>query len=139
MKQSKEIKELLDKFHEEMNAAVVDAAEYRIKTYEEMVNTIRRIDMNYEGWIEDLGGSYRDLDTDAYMSVFGGEEHHNSLQFTARLFLKACGVVEKVFNEKIWMNDDGFPCDEYGRALTNDGEHHVFEVIKGGKYDSMND
>ena len=40
---------------------------------------------------------------------------------------------EEMFNQKMWVNEDGHMCDEDGNRLSADGEHRVFEVIKCGK------
>lgn len=40
-----------------------------------------------------------------------------------------------MLNAKHWVNEDGHICDEEGNRLSEDREHRVFEVIKGGKHD----
>lgn len=38
-------------------------------------------------------------------------------------------------NKTVYQNEDGQICDEYGVPLNEDGEHSLFETIKGGADD----
>ena len=53
--------------------------------------------------------------------------------FEAQEYLKILGMCEEMFNQKLWVNEDGHICDEEGNRLSADREHRVFEVIKCGK------
>lgn len=62
----------------------------------------------------------------------GGRDGKNVI-FEAQEYLKILGMCEEMFNQKLWVNEDGHICDEEGNRLSDDREHRVFEVIKGGK------
>lgn len=63
------------------------------------------------------------------------EEKGKDIHDFIRRYVWTSDKVDDVFSKKVYsfIDEDGNVCDEYGNRLSEDGEHRVFEVVKGGK------
>lgn len=66
------------------------------------------------------------------------EENDKNLIIAVKDWLEMFSIVDKALNKRVYQNEKGQFCDEYGVPLTLDGEHRVFEVIQGQKSDGYN-
>lgn len=133
-----ELAQMAKEFREKTENSIVElfeqAADYQIKTYDEMKDKLKAIQFRYEDEMADYDDNAWSEDmTGFHIESMEKCEDSESLQTYARKWLDVLNCVRQVTRPH-WENDKGEICDEYGRPLTADGEHHLFEVIKGGRH-----
>ena len=127
-------KECQKKYEDKATEIMQQCADYIIRTYEEAYAELAFLDTQYQDELSDYTDCwYVDSVTDHLISMLKSASEHDSLQVSAREYLEVLGVTQRALAPH-WENENGDICDEYGRPLTADGEHHVFEVIKGGRH-----
>lgn len=127
-------KECDAKFEGRIQELFEQAADYQIKTYDEMKKELESLQFQYEDEMSDYDdNAWLDDKTGFIIEMMERSEDSKSLQVYARDWLDALECVQQVTRPH-WENENGDICDEYGRPLSYDGEHHVFEIIKGGKF-----
>lgn len=137
-----ELDELLRKLKEKTDKGVDElyeaAANQRITDYDEMLNELKDLANQWEYEYHDYTDDYSsdDSNSSAHCAIEDIEDARRDgkcLCCHARLMVELSPVLDAAVDGG-WRNADGMPCDEYGRTLTLDRKHHVFEVIKGGRY-----
>ena len=101
-----------------------------------MIKELKDLNMSYidemsdytDDFVSDLDGGYIEHFEKAEENGISGIE-------AARKCAHALKAGDDMLNAKHWVNEDGHICDEEGNRLSEDREHRVFEVIKGGKHD----
>lgn len=134
-----ELAQMAKEFREKTENSIVElfeqAADYQIKTYDEMKDKLKAIQFRYEDEMADYDDNAWSEDMTGFLiEAMEKQEDSKGLQVYARDWLHDLKSLEQLLSPH-WENDKGEICDEYGRPLTADGEHHLFEVIKGGKQD----
>lgn len=140
---SKNIQDIIDEKYEKLkNDLFMDVLKGKINTYEELLKKHRSLLFDYDWEVyEELG------DKDSYFSstppcndILGNfikeqEKKGTEIHDFVRRYLCIRYKMEEVFSEKkyYFADEDGNICDEYGNRLSENGEHRVFEVVKGGK------
>lgn len=135
-----EVKKQLDELKAEIHKSVMilyhAAADGAILAYSDMISCLETLSRRYEDEYIALTDDFVHCDSneahDAIDDIKGVKERRSPLQEHCKDFLKFLPIIDKVMNS--WVNEDGKICDEYGRPLSNDLEHRVFEVIKGAKF-----
>ena len=98
-----------------------------------MVEELEILNIHYHDEIDEYDITALDLNPGLIENVKRAEHEGKNVIFEAQEYLKILGMCEEMFNQKMWVNEDGHMCDEDGNRLSADGEHRVFEVIKGRK------
>lgn len=130
------VKECNEKYHKLFIQTLQKPLLGEIGTNGQMIKELKDLNMNYfeemndytEGVISDLDGGFIELFEKA-------EENGINVIQEAKECLYILKSVDDMINAKHWVNEDGHICDEEGNRLSEDREHNVFEVIKGGKHD----
>lgn len=127
-------KECDAKFEGRIQELFEQAADYQIKTYDEMKKKLESLQLQYEDEMSDYKDvGFLDDKTDFIIEMMMKQEDNESLQVYARDWLDALNCVKQATRPH-WENENGDICDEYGRPLASDGEHSIGEIIKGGKF-----
>lgn len=131
----KEIRRVREHYeNEELSELYRKAADYEIRTYEEMKSELRYLDRRYQDDMMERGRNVCDGEfCDFFIGCLTDAEKHSSLQLHAIEWCKIRGVLSDLHSPH-FENEDGERCDEYGRPLTADGEHYIGEIIEGGKF-----
>lgn len=138
----RELDELKSKTHKGVKALYQAAADGGIIHWSDMLSCLQSLADRYEHEYPDYcdDGQWDRSDAhDSVEDIKGAMEKARdiesggcSLQEHAKLILEMYPIAEKIMHQ--WVNKDGKACDEYGRPLSYDGEHSVFEIIRGGKF-----
>lgn len=135
-----ELAQMAKEFREKTENSIVElfeqAADYQIKTYDEMEDKLKAIQSRYEDEMADYDDNACSEDmTEFHIESMEKCKDSDSLQVYARRWLDVLDCVSRVTRPH-WENDKGEICDENGRPLSHiDPDHSVFEVVKGGKQD----
>lgn len=129
-------KECNEKYHKLFIQTLQKPMLGEIGTNAQMIKELKDLNMSYidemsdytDDFVSDLDGCFIELFEKAE------EDGINVIQ-EARECLHSLKAVDEMLNAKHWVNEDGHICDEEGNRLSEDREHRVFEVIKGGKCD----
>ena len=98
-----------------------------------MVKELESLNFQYHEEMDEYDDTAPDLNPELIENFRQAENTGKNVSIEAQEYLLALGMCEKMFNQKIWVNEDGHICDEDGNRLSADGEHLVFDIIKGGK------
>ena len=105
-----------------------------IGTNEQMIKELKDLNMSYIDEMSDYTDDFvSDLDGGFIEHFEKAEENGINVIQEAKECLFTIKAVDDMLNAKHWVNEDGHICDEEGNRLSEDIEHRVFEVIKGGK------
>lgn len=126
-------KQCEEKFKQELLGVWKDAAEYKIKTYDDFAYKLRMLNERYVDEMEDFDDFPSDLNPCTITYYKEAEERGDSVVEATYMILRIFDVEKKL----VFTNEKGQPCDENGVLLSGDLEHRVFEVIKGGKHDDQ--
>lgn len=130
-------KELIDecqeKYAELIKQTVIKALTGEISTNSAMVKELESLNFQYHEEMDKYDDTAPDLNPELIENFRQAENTGKNVSVEAQEYLLALGMCEKMFNQKIWVNEDGHICDEDGNRLSADGEHLVFDIIKGGK------
>lgn len=107
-----------------------------IGTNAKMVEALEDLNYDYRHEMEDLGDNFSgDLNPITIEIFKQAEKDGENVIICARRHLEIFDLCDKAMNKVVYTNKDGQICDEYGVPLNKDGEHSLFETIKGGAAD----
>lgn len=127
------INECRKKYEKLEKETVMKALTGEIGTNSAMVKELESLNFQYHEEMDEYDDTALDLNPGLIENFKRAEREGKNVIFEAQEYLKILGMCEEMFNQKMWINEDGHMCDEDGNRLSADGEHRVFEVIKGGK------
>lgn len=127
------INECQEKYAELIKQTVIKALTGEISTNSAMVKELESLNFQYHEEMDEYDDTAPDLNPELIENFRQAENTGKNVSIEAQEYLLALGMCEEMFNQKIWVNEDGHICDEDGNRLSADREHRVFEVIKCGK------
>ena len=127
------INECQEKYAELIKQTVIKALTGEISTNSAMVKELESLNFQYHEEMDEYDDTAPDLNPELIENFRQAENTGKNVSIEAQEYLLALGMCEKMFNQKIWVNEDGHICDEDGNRLSADGEHRVFDIIKCGK------
>lgn len=127
------INECQEKYAKLIKQTVIKALTGEISTNSAMVKELESLNFQYHEEMDEYDDTAPDLNPELIENFRQAENTGKNVSVEAQEYLLALGMCEKMFNQKIWVNEDGHMCDEDGNRLSADGEHRVFEVVKCGK------
>ena len=125
--------ECQEKYAELIKQTVIKALTGEISTNSAMVKELDSLNFQYHEEMDEYDDTAPDLNPELIENFRQAENTGKNVSIEAQEYLLALGMCEKMFNQKIWVNEDGHICDEDGNRLSADGEHRVFDIIKCGK------
>lgn len=130
---NKLINECQKKYEKLEKETVMKALTGEIGTNSAMVKELESLNFQYHEEMDEYDDTALDLNPGLIENFKRAERDGKNVIFEAQEYLKILGMCEEMFNQKMWVNEDGHICDEDGNRLSADGEHRVFDIIKGGK------
>ena len=127
------INECRKKYEKLSKETVMKALKGEIGTNSAMIEELEILDIHYHDEIKEFDIAAPGLNRQLIENFKQAEKDGKNVIFEAQEYLQILGMGEKIFDQKMWVNEDGHPCDENGNRLSADGKHSVFEVIKCGK------
>ena len=127
------INECQEKYADLIKQTVIKALTGEISTNSAMVKELESLSFQYHEEMDEYDDTAPDLNPELIENFRQAENTGKNVSIEAQEYLLALGMCDKMFNQKIWVNEDGHICDEDGNRLSADGEHRVFDIIKGGK------
>lgn len=127
------INECQEKYAELIKQTVIKALTGEISTNSAMVKELESLNFQYHEEMDEYDDTAPDLNPELIENFRQAENTDKNVSIEAQEYLLALGMCEEMFNQKMWVNEDGHMCDEDGNRLSADGEHRVFEVVKCGK------
>ena len=127
------INECRKKYEKLSKETVMKALTGKIGTNSAMIEELEILDIHYHDEIKEFDIAAPGLNRQLIENFKQAEKDGKNVIFEAQEYLRILGMGEKIFDQKLWVNEDGHPCDENGNRLSADGKHSVFEVIKCGK------
>jgi hypothetical protein len=130
---NKLINECRKKYEKLEKETIMKALTGEIGTNSAMVEELEILNIHYHDEMDEYDITAPDLNPDLIDNFKRAERDGKNVIFEAQEYLKILGMCEEMFNQKMWVNEDGHICDEEGNRLSADREHRVFEVVKCGK------
>lgn len=127
------INECQEKYAELIKQTVIKALTGEITTNSAMVKELESLNFQYHEEMDEYDDTAPDLNPELIENFMQAEKTGKNVSIEAQEYLLAIGMCEEMFNQKMWVNEDGHMCDEDGNRLSADREHRVFEVVKCGK------
>lgn len=127
------INECQEKYAELIKQTVIKALTGEISTSSAMVKELESLNFQYHQEMDEYDDTAPDLNPELIENFMQAENTGKNVSIEAQEYLLSIGMCEEMFNQKMWVNEDGHMCDEDGNRLSADGEHRVFEVVKCGK------
>ena len=127
------INECQEKYAELIKQTVIKALTGEIATNSAMVKELESLNFQYHEEMDEYDDTASDLNPELIENFMQAEKTGKNVSIEAQEYLLAIGMCEEMFNQKMWVNEDGHMCDEDGNRLSADREHRVFEVVKCGK------
>lgn len=127
------INECQEKYAELIKQTVIKALTGEISTNSAMVKELESLNFQYHEEMDEYDDTAPDLNPELIENFRQAENTGKNVSIEAQEYLLAIGMCEEMFNQKMWVNEDGHMCDEDGNRLSADREHRVFEVVKCGK------
>ena len=127
------VTECRKKYEKLSKETVMKALTGEIGTNSAMIEELEVLDIHYHDEIKEFDISAPGLNRQLIENFKQAEKDGKNVIFEAQEYLQILGMTEKIFDQKLWVNEDDHPCDENGNRLSADGKHSVFEVIKCGK------
>ena len=121
------------KYEKLSKETVMKALTGEIGTNSEMIEELEILDIHYHDEIKEFDITAPGLNRQLIENFKQAEKDGKNVIFEAQEYLQILSMGEKIFDQNLWVNEDGHPCDENGNRLSADGKHSVFEVIKCGK------
>lgn len=125
----------IKKYEKLENETIKKALTGEIGTNMKMVEALEDLNRRYQDEMEQFELYTSDLNPQTIENFKAAEERGENVIQCARMHLEISDIIDKAMTKTVYKNDDGQICDEYGVPLSNDGEHRVFETIKGGGKD----
>ena len=122
--------ECQEKYAELIKQTVIKALTGEISTNSAMVKELESLNFQYHEEMDEYDDTAPDLNPELIENFRQAENTGKNVSIEAQEYLLALGMCDKMFNQKIWVNEDGHICDEDGNRLSADGEHLVFDIIK---------
>lgn len=127
-------KECKKKFYKKFVETLQKPMLGEIGTNAQMIEELKSLNYQYLDEMSDYADEpIDDIDGGFIRHFENAEKEGKNVILEAQDCLRVLGLCEEVFNKKLWIGEDGHPCDENGNRLSADGKHSVFEVIKCGK------
>ena len=127
------INECQEKYAELIKQTVIKALTGEISTNSAMVKELESLNFQYHEEMDEYDDTAPDLNPELIENFRQAENTGKNVSIEAQEYLLFIGMCEEMFNQKMWVNEDGHMCDEDGNRLSADREHRVFEVVKCGK------
>ncbi len=127
------INECQEKYAELIKQTVIKALTGEISTNSAMVKELESLNFQYHEEMDEYDDTAPDLNPELIENFMQAENTGKNVSIEAQEYLLSIGMCEEMFNQKMWVNEDGHMCDEDGNRLSADREHRVFEVVKCGK------
>lgn len=127
------INECQEKYAELIKQTVIKALTGEISTNSAMVKELESLNFQYHEEMDEYDDTAPDLNPELIENFMQAEKTGKNVSIEAQEYLLSIGMCEEMFNQKMWVNEDGHMCDEDGNRLSADREHRVFEVVKCGK------
>ena len=127
------INECQEKYAGLIKQTVIKALTGEISTNSAMVKELESLNFQYHEEMDEYDDTAPDLNPELIENFRKAENTGKNVSIEAQEYILALGMCEKMFNQKIWVNEDGYICDEDGNRLSADGENRVFDIIQGGK------
>lgn len=127
------INECQEKYAELIKQTVIKALTGEISTNSAMVKELESLNFQYHEEMDEYNDTAPDLNPELIENFRQAENTGKNVSIEAQEYLLSIGMCEEMFNQKMWVNEDGHMCDEDGNRLSADREHRVFEVVKCGK------
>lgn len=127
------INECQEKYAELIKQTVIKALTGEISTNSAMVKELESLNFQYHEEMDEYDDTAPDLNPELIENFMQAEKTGKNVSIEAQEYLLAISMCEEMFNQKMWVNEDGHMCDEDGNRLSADREHRVFEVVKCGK------
>ena len=127
------INECQEKYAGLIKQTVIKALTGEISTNSAMVKELESLNFQYHEEMDEYDNTAPDLNPELIENFRQAENTGKNVSIEAQEYLLALGMCDKMFNQKIWVNEDDHICDEDGNRLSADGEHRVFDIIQGGK------
>ena len=127
------INECQEKYAELIKQTVIKALTGEISANSAMVKELESLNFQYHEEMDEYDDTAPDLNPELIENFMQAEKTGKNVSIEAQEYLLALGMCEEMFNQKMWVNEDGHMCDEDGNRLSADREHRVFEVVKCGK------
>ena len=127
------INECRKKYEKLSKETVMKALTGEIGTNSAMIEELEILDINYHDEIKEFDIAAPGLNRQLIENFKQAEKDGKNVIFEAQEHRQILGMSEKILDQKLWVNEDGHPCEENGNRLSADGKHSVFEVIKCGK------
>ena len=127
------INECQEKYAELIKQTVIKALTGEISTNSAMVKELESLNFQYHEEMDEYDDTAPDLNPELIENFRQAENTGKNVSIEAQEYLLSIGMCEEMFNQKMWVNEDGHICDEEGNRLSADREHRVFEVVKCGK------
>ena len=125
--------ECQEKYAELIKQTVIKALTGEISTNSAMVKELESLNFQYHEEMDEYDDTAPDLNPELIENFMQAEKTGKNVSIEAQEYLLSIGMCEEMFNQKMWVNEDGHMCDEDGNRLSADREHRVFEVVKCGK------
>ena len=127
------INECQEKYAGLIKQTVIKALTGEISTNSAMVKELESLNFQYHEEMDEYDDTAPDLNPELIENFRKAENTGKNVSIEAQEYLLSLGMCEKMFNQKIWVNEYGHICDEDGNRLSADGEHRVFDIIQGRK------
>lgn len=127
------INECQEKYAELIKQTVIKALTGEISTNSAMVKELESLNFQYHEEMDEYDDTAPDLNPELIENFRQAENTGKNVSIEAQEYLLSIGMCEEMFNQKMWVNEDGHMCDEDGNRLSADREHRVFGVVKCGK------
>ena len=125
--------ECQEKYAELIKQTVIKALTGEISTNSAMVKELESLNFQYHEEMDEYDDTAPDLNPELIENFRQAEKTGKNVSIEAQEYLLVLGMCDKMFDQKLWVNEDGHICDEEGNRLSADREHRVFEVVKCGK------
>ena len=127
------INECQEKYAELIRKTAVKALTGEITTNSAMVKELESLNFQYHEEMDEYDDTAPDLNPELIENFRQAEKTGKNVSIEAQEYLLVLGMCDKMFDQKLWVNEDGHICNEEGNRLSADREHRVFEVVKCGK------
>ena len=106
-----------------------------IGTNAKMVEALEELNRHFLDEMDQFEDYTFDLNPQTIENFKKAEENGENVITCARQHLEIFDLCEKAMNKAVYVNESGQISDEHGVPLNKDGEHSLFETIKGSGTD----
>ena len=105
------INECQEKYAELIKQTVIKALTGEISTNSAMVKELESLNFQYHEEMDEYDDTAPDLNPELIENFRQAENTGKNVSIEAQEYLLALGMCDKMFNQKIWVNEDGNICD----------------------------